>query len=68
MGTRMTLVVTLAVLAVAVSAQRSAAGVGTASSDAVAHHGAWQMYRRLALYFGRQALRAEANYWQAVKR
>lgn len=62
----MTLVVTLAVLSVAVSAQRSAAGVGVAPSDAVAYHGAWQLYRRLAEMFGRAALRAEANYWRAV--
>lgn len=64
-------VVTAAVVivsaALALSAQRAAQGVGDARPDAVAWHGAWQMYSKLAHYFGRKALRAEQLYWEAVQ-
>lgn len=64
--TRIT-VLAAVLLLTAVSAQRTAAGVGFAGGDAAAYHGAWQLYRRLAELFGRAALRAEAAYWQAVQ-
>jgi hypothetical protein len=46
------------------SARRSAGGPVTA--EAAAFHGAAELYRSLALFFGKQALRAEASYWKAV--
>lgn len=58
--------VVLLAMVTAASAQRAAAGVGTATPDAVAYHGAWQLYRRLAVFFGTRALLAEHAYWRAV--
>lgn len=59
---------TLVLVALSLSAQRAATGVGSVrGADAVAFHGAWQMYRRLALFFGERALAAETAYWNAVK-
>jgi hypothetical protein len=53
-------------LCAAVSAQRAAKGVGTARPEAAAFYGAMQLYRNLAIYFGKRALLAEAAYWRAV--
>lgn len=63
------LTATLVVVTVAagISAQRAARGVGEATPDAVAWHGAMNLYRNLAVFFGKQALRAEAAYWKAVQ-
>lgn len=47
---------------------RRAAGPGTqVPPAAVGYHGAMELYRNLALYFGKRALQAEARYWEAVK-
>lgn len=35
-------------------------------AEAAAFHGAAELYKRLALFFGHQALRAEQSYWKAV--
>jgi len=59
--------VLVALATTAVSAQRAAAGVGVAQGEAAAYHGAWQVYRRIALWSGMRALRAEAAYWRAVQ-
>lgn len=50
----------------AVSAQRAAKGVGRANPEAVAYHGAMQLYRTLAVHFGKRAMLAEQAYWKAV--
>lgn len=52
-------------VAAAVSARRKAPP-GALPADAVAYHGAWQLYRNLAVYFGKRALVAEARYWEVV--
>lgn len=54
-------------IATALSARKAAAGVGTASPDAIAYHGAMQLYRNLAVFFGKRALLAEIAYWKAVQ-
>lgn len=63
------LVLVLATAAAAVTAynaRRAAVPGATVPAEAVALHGAAELYGRLALYFGRQALRAEASYWKVV--
>jgi len=50
-----------------VGARRSAGAGATVPPDAVAWHGASELYRNLALYFGKRALACEARYWEAVK-
>jgi hypothetical protein len=47
-------------------ARRSAPSGSVVPADAAAFHGAAQVYRSLAVFFGNQALRAEAHYWKAV--
>lgn len=47
-------------------ARRSAWAGAEVPPEAAAFHGAAELYRSLALFFGRQALRAEAHYWKAV--
>lgn len=47
-------------------ARRAATTGATVSAEAAAFHGAAELYRSLALFFGKQALRAEAQYWKAV--
>lgn len=59
----------IACLGVAVASAygaRRAAGTASVPPEAVAFHGAAELYRNLALFFGKQALRAEARYWEAV--
>jgi hypothetical protein len=53
-------------VATAVSAHRAAASGSTVTPEAVAYHGAMQLYRNLAVHFGKRALLAEAAYWKAV--
>jgi hypothetical protein len=64
-------VLAVAVLAAAAasvySARRAATSGSTVPAEAVAYHGAAQLYRNLAVFFGRQAFRAEAQYWKAIK-
>jgi hypothetical protein len=48
-------------------ARRAATGGATVSAEAAAFHGAAELYRTLAMFFGKQALRAEARYWEAIK-
>jgi len=55
------------VVVASVSAQNAAKGVGTPAPEAAAYHAAAELYGRLSLFFGRQALRAEAAYWEVVK-
>jgi hypothetical protein len=62
-----TAAVILGVAALGAAAQRAARGVGTATPDAVAWHGAMSMYSRIATWAGRKALAAEAEYWKAVR-
>ena len=51
----------------ALRARRASAGVGTPTPDAVGWYGAMSLHRQLALWFGKQALYAEAEYWKAVR-
>lgn len=62
-----TAAVILAGAALTVAAQRAARGVGSATPDAVAWHGAMSMYSRIAAWAGRKALVAEGEYWKAVR-
>lgn len=55
-----------AVVTLAVSARRAAGSGADAPAAAVGYHGAWQLYRNLAVYFGKRALVAEARYWEVV--
>lgn len=55
-----------AAVASAYGARRAATSGAQVSPEAVAFHGAAELYRNLALFFGKQALRAEAHYWKAV--
>lgn len=55
-----------AAVASAIGARRAAAAGARVSPEAVAFHGAAELYRNLALWFGKQALRAEAAYWKEV--
>lgn len=57
---------TAAAAVTAYNARRAAAPGAVVPAEAVALHGAVEVYRSLALFFGRQALRAEASYWKAV--
>lgn len=60
------LLATAAAAASAYGARRSAVAGSQVPPEAVALHGAAQLYQSLALFFGRQALRAESHYWKAV--
>ncbi len=51
----------------AVRARRASAGVGTPTPDAVGWYGTMSLHQQLALFFGKQALYAEAQYWKAVR-
>lgn len=61
------LCVTAAAAVVSAYGARRAAGTASVPPEAVALHGAAQVYGGLAAYFGRHALRAEARYWEAVR-
>lgn len=50
-----------------IRARRASAGVGTPTPDAVGWYGSMSLHRQLALFFGKQALYAEAQYWKAVR-
>lgn len=56
-----------AAVASAYGARRTAGSSASVPPEAVALHGAAQLYGSLAAFFGRQALRAEARYWEAVR-
>lgn len=56
-----------ACVATAVSAKRRSATPGGVPAAAVGYHGAWELYRTLAVFFGKQALRAEASYWEVIR-
>lgn len=56
-----------AALATAYGARRAAGAGAQVPAAAVGYHGAWELYRNLALYFGKRALVAEARYWEVVK-
>lgn len=62
--------ISVAILAItvtiAISSQRTARGVGTPAPEAVAYHAATLVYKRLAEFFGKRALEAEASYWKLV--
>lgn len=55
-----------AAVASAVGARR-AAGAASVPAEAVAFHGAAELYRNLAVFFGKRALAAEARYWEVVR-
>lgn len=55
----------LAVAAV-VGARRAAPAAAQVPAEAAAFHGAWHLYRNLAIYFGKRALVAEARYWEVI--
>lgn len=62
----------LIILAAAYGETRAASkaeegGTVTLAPEAAAWHGAMVAYQRLAAFFGRQALRAEVQYWKAVR-
>lgn len=57
----------VAALATAYGARRAAGANATVPAEAVAWHGATELYRNLALYFGKRALVCEARYWEVVK-
>lgn len=63
-------VLALAVIAAAAAsvygARRAAPRHAGVPAEAVAFHGAAELYKRLGLFFGSQALRAEHSYWKAV--
>lgn len=62
-------VLTLVCLGAAIASTygaRRASGGGPVPAEAVALHGAAELYRNLAVFFGKQALRAEAHYWRVV--
>jgi hypothetical protein len=65
-------IVAVAVLAAAAAsmygARRAATAGASVPAEAAAYHGAAELYRSLAVFFGKQALRAEAHYWKAVNR
>lgn len=46
---------------------RRVAGASSVPAEAVAFHGAAELYRSLALFFGKRALAAESRYWEAVR-
>lgn len=54
------------VAAATISARKRAPLAASVPADAVAYHGAWQLYRTLAVFFGKKALVAEAHYWEVV--
>lgn len=62
----LTIVFLGAAIASVAGARRAAAGA-TVSPEAVAFHGAAELYRNLAMFFGKRALAAEARYWEAVR-
>lgn len=63
----MLLVVCAAAAVASAYGARRTAGTRTVSAEAVAFHGAAELYRNLALHFGKRALICEARYWEAVK-
>jgi hypothetical protein len=60
-------IVFLGAAVASVAGARRAASGASVSPEAVAFHGATELYRTLAVFFGNQALRAEARYWEAVR-
>jgi hypothetical protein len=62
----MLMVTAAAAVATAYGARRAAWSGAQVPPEAVALHGAAELYRSLAVYFGKQALRAEAHYWKVV--
>jgi hypothetical protein len=54
-----------AAVAASVGARRAASGAAV-PPEAVAFHGASELYRTLAVFFGKGALAAEARYWEVV--
>lgn len=56
-----------AAVATAYGARRAATSGATVPPEAVAWHGAAELYRNLALHFGKRALICEARYWEVVK-
>lgn len=47
-------------------ARKSAPSGAGVPAEAAAFHGAAQVYRSLAVFFGNQALRAEKHYWKVI--
>ena len=47
-------------------AVRAVKGDAKSSTEAEAYHGAMQLYRTLATFFGKKAMLAEAAYWKAI--
>lgn len=56
-----------ACVATAVSAKRAAGAPGGVPPAAVGYHGAWELYRTLAVFFGKRALASEARYWEVIR-
>lgn len=69
MKTYQVLAVVLGTAAVvtAYGARRAAGSGATVPAEAVAWHGAAELYRNLAVFFGQRALTCEARYWEVVK-
>jgi hypothetical protein len=63
---KISIILIVVTAAAAISSQRNAKGVGTPAPEAMVYHAASQLYSKLALYFGRRALEAEASYWKLV--
>lgn len=61
-------VLALAMVAATVSSARRAARdvPGAVPADAVAYHGAMELYRTLAVYFGKKAMAAELRYREVI--
>lgn len=57
----------VAAVATAYGARKAAGSGATVPAEAVAWHGAAELYRTLALHFGKRALLCEARYWEVVK-
>lgn len=56
-----------ACVATAYGARRTAGPAAQVPPAAVGYHGAWELYRNLAVFFGKRALQAEARYWEVVR-
>ncbi|WP_371591256.1 hypothetical protein [Streptomyces sp. NBC_00470] len=56
-----------ACVASAVGARRAAGSGSEVPAAAVGYHGAMELYRNLAVFFGKRALEAEARYWEVVR-
>lgn len=72
MGVRVHHVLAVACLGVcvltAVSAKRASGVPGAGMPPAaVGYHGAMELYRNLALFFGKRALANEARYWEVIR-